>query len=39
VSNVLEVKPGSAAVKHLYFVMEVGTSWLRRNINPFKAEG
>ena len=35
----LEAKPSSAAVKRLHIVIEVGTSWLRNNINPFKADG
>lgn len=39
VKHVLEAKPSSAAVKHLHVVIEVGTSWLRNNINPFKADG
>lgn len=38
-SNMLEAKPVYAAVKHLYFVIEVGSSWLRKNTNPFKADG
>lgn len=35
----LETKPSVAAVKHLHVVIAVGTSWLRNNINPFKADG
>lgn len=39
IKHMLEVQPGSAAVKHLHVVIEVGTSWLGININPFKADG
>lgn len=39
VKDVLEAKRSSAAGKHLHVVIEVGTSWLRNNINPFKADG
>lgn len=39
VKHMLEAKPSSTAVKLLQVVIEVGTSWLRNNINPFKADG